>query len=129
MKFTSFATIAAALVAAAPFASAQSTLEEKWAIGDDPAFTYDSLDFSLTFPITDFIVQGQSQYTLYTAGCQEDGTELGAGAGITGAAIVDTANTVSESDVTMDQSATINMSVDPTTISGNSDLYSEDTTI
>ena len=126
MKFLSTAILALSALAST---NAQSTLEEKWAIGDNPTFTYDSLDFSLTFPITDFIVQGQAQYELYTSGCKEEGTVLGAGSGITGDPLIDTANTVSESTVTMDEAATINMSVDPTTISGNADLYSEDTTI
>jgi hypothetical protein len=128
MKFPSFTAIAA-LAMLSPSASAQSTLEEKWEIGENPTFTYESLDFSLTFPITDFITAGQAKYTMYTSGCQEDGTELPADSGLIGKPLIDTTNNVSAETVTLDQSATIEISVDPTTVTGNSELYSEDTTI
>ena len=116
----------AALAAVAPFATAESTLEEKWAIGEEPTFTYESLDFTLTFLITDFIIPGQAKYTMYTQECQEGGTELAAsGSGLTGTALEDTTNTNRETTVTLDQQVTIMISVDPTAITSNTDIYTE----
>jgi hypothetical protein len=128
MKFLSAAIIA--LGALTSVNAQESTLEEKWAIGEEPTFTYDSLDFSLTFPITSFITTGQAKYTMYTSGCQEEGEEIGADSGLVGQPLIDTVNTVSvEENVSLDQSATIEISIDPTTVTDNDALYSEDTTI
>jgi hypothetical protein len=50
-----------------------ATLAEKWNL-TDPSFAYDSNTFNLTFPVTDFISTGMSQFSLWTApGCQSDG--------------------------------------------------------
>lgn len=126
-----FAVSFAALALLAPSAFAQtSTLEEKWAINDEPTFTYDSLDFTLTFAITDFIVAGQADHEIYTEGCREEGDLVAAGAGIIDTGMTDTTNTVSNTGVVnQNQQVTLQMSVDPTTIRTNPDLYSEDTTI
>jgi hypothetical protein len=127
MKLFSTAMIALGALAAA---NAQSTLEEKWAISETPTFDYSSLDFSLTFGITDFILPGQAKYQMYTSGCMEEGTPLAnQTSGLIAMELIDTANTERQDDVTLNQEATIKISVDPTTISGNTELYSEDTTI
>jgi hypothetical protein len=124
MKFIN--TFAALLALAAPLISAQSTLEEKWQIGDDPTFAYDSLDFSLTFAITDFILAGQAQYSLYTAGCKEDGVALNANEGLIDNGLIDTTNPSRNSGtVSLNQGATVQISVDSTAIATNSNLYSE----
>jgi hypothetical protein len=115
----------AALAAVSPFARSESTLEEKWAIGKNPTFTYDSLDFTLTFAITDFILAGQAKYTMYTKKCKEGGTVLGKSSGLTGQALDDTNNLKRVETVTMDQQATISISVDPATITSNAAVYSE----
>ncbi|KAL3915793.1 MAG: hypothetical protein SGILL_005479 [Bacillariaceae sp.] len=106
-----------------------STLEEKWQIGDDPDFTYDSLDFTLTFPITDFIIPGQAKYTVFTSGCQEDGVQLVNGDGLIFFPLTDTTNLVSQNPIQLDQEATIPVSVDSRTITTNDLIYSEDTTL
>jgi len=124
MKLSTFFGLAA-LAVVSPFAAAESTLEEKWAIGENPAFTYDSLDFTLTFAITDFIIPGQAKYTMYTQECKEGGTELGIGSGLTGSDLEDTTNDARVETVTLDQSATIKISVDPTSISTNAQIYTE----
>ncbi|KAG9295267.1 hypothetical protein G9A89_021673 [Geosiphon pyriformis] len=50
-----------------------ATLAEKWNL-TDPTFSYDSNSFNLTFPVTDFIGTGMSNFSLWTApGCQSDG--------------------------------------------------------
>ncbi|KAG9295266.1 hypothetical protein G9A89_021672 [Geosiphon pyriformis] len=50
-----------------------ATLAEKWNL-TDPSFAYDSNTFNLTFPVTDFIGTGMSNFSLWTApGCQSDG--------------------------------------------------------
>ena len=106
-----------------------STLEEKWQIGDNPDFTYDSLDFTLTFPITDFIIPGQAKYTTYTQGCKEDGVELNNAEGLIFFPLIDTENTISQNPITLDQQATIPVSIDSEFISSNPAIYSEDTTL
>jgi hypothetical protein len=130
MKFLFTALSVLAMMAST--ASAESTLEEKWEIGEVPEFVYDSLDISLTFDITDFIIPGQAQYSLYTAGCKEEGTLLGANDGLVDNGLDDTGNTVrndeSVTPISLSQSATVKVSVDPTTIV-NSDLYTEDDTV
>jgi hypothetical protein len=129
MKF-SFFYVCATLAAVAPCANGESTLEEKWEIGETPTFDYSSLDFTLTFAITDFILAGQAAYTMYTSGCKEEGTPLvNQTSGLIAMGLDDTDNTVRQEDVTLNQEATIKISVDPTTISTNTELYSEDTTI
>jgi hypothetical protein len=88
------------------------------------------LDFTLTFAITDFILPGQAAYTMYTSGCKEEGTPLvNQTSGLIAMGLDDTDNTVRQEDVTLNQEATIKISVDPTTISTSTELYSEDTTI
>ena len=121
--FTAFTALA---MMASTTVSAQSTLEEKWQIGDDPTFAYNSLDFSLTFAITDFILAGQAQYSLYTAGCKEDGTALNSGEGLIDNGLIDTTNgSRNTGTVALNQGATVQISVDPAVIAGNSNLYSE----
>lgn len=123
MKFFTNALVALGALAVA---NAQSTLEEKWAIGEDVAFDYNSLDFTLTFPITDFIIPGQAQYTMYTQGCKEEGTELESGtSGLIANGLEDTTNTVRQETVTLDQQATVKISVDPTAVTANPELYTE----
>jgi hypothetical protein len=125
MKFF-FSAFTALAMMASTGVSAQSTLEEKWEIGDVPTFTYSSLDFSLTFAITDFILAGQSQYSFYTAGCKEDGIALNAGEGLTDNGLIDTTNpSRNTGTVALNQGATVQISVDPTVIATNSNLYSE----
>jgi hypothetical protein len=129
MKLSTNLAFVLSALAFAPLISAESTLEEKWEIGEVPTFAYTSLDFSFTFAITDFIIPGQAQYKLYTAGCKEGGTALGTGDGLVDDALVDTTNTVrndeSVTPISLSKSATVEVSVDPTTIV-NSDLYTED---
>jgi hypothetical protein len=124
MKLATYFSLAA-LAAVSPFASGESTLEEKWAIGENPTFTYDSLDFTLTFAMTDFILAGQAKYTMYTKQCKEGGTVLGSNSGLTGQALDDTNNLARVDTVTMNQQATISISVNPATITSNTAVYSE----
>mmetsp|Transcript_30189 Transcript_30189/g.50135 ORF Transcript_30189/g.50135 Transcript_30189/m.50135 type:complete len:404 (+) Transcript_30189:291-1502(+) len=130
MKF--FNTFALTTFALAPLTSAQesSTLEEKWAIGENPEFAYDSLDFTFTYTITDFIVGGQADYQLYTGGCKEDGDLLtNVTDGLLDLGLTDTSNTNSNTGVVnFNQPASVQVSVDPTNIV-TSPLYSENNTI
>jgi len=67
-----FATLTSA-VAAKSYQRLLATLAEKWNL-TDPTFAYDSNTFNLTFPVTDFIGTGMSNFSLWTApGCKSDG--------------------------------------------------------
>jgi hypothetical protein len=130
MKYSSCvaALMAFAMFPSSVFAQTSSTLEEKWAINDEPTFTYESLDFTLTFLISDFIVKGQAGYEIYTEGCKEEGEA--AGPGIVDGTFTDTPNTDSNTAVvTLDQPVILAMSVDPDVITTDPDLYSEDTAL
>jgi len=70
MKLTAvlFASMAAVTSAQRNLAS----LAAKWNV-TEPTFEFDSNTFSLDFPVTDFIVDGQAKYTLWTSpDCQSD---------------------------------------------------------
>jgi hypothetical protein len=129
MKFASFAALSIATLAPTALAQTTSTLAEKWAISEEPTLTYNSLDFTLTFTVTDFIVPGQAKHEIYTEGCRDEGDLVPAGVGINNGGLTDTNNTVSNTGVVnLNKQITLKMSVDPTTITDNADLYSEDTT-
>jgi hypothetical protein len=128
MKFASLALLSVVAMAPTALAQTTSTLEEKWAINDEPTFTYDNLDFTLTFLISDFIVKGQAAYEIYTEGCKEEGEA--AGPGIVDGTFIDTPNTNSNTAVVaLDQPVTLAMSVDPDVITTDPDLYSENTAL
>jgi hypothetical protein len=67
------------LVFLAPVASAQrslASLAARWNL-TEPTYAFDSNQFTLDFPVTDFIVDGQARYTLWTSpDCQSDNGKL-----------------------------------------------------
>jgi hypothetical protein len=70
MKYT--ATLLASMAAIASAERNLATLAEKWNL-TEPTFTYDANTFSLVFNVTDYIVNGQANYSLWTApDCQSD---------------------------------------------------------
>eukprot|EP00539_Tryblionella_compressa_P009393 CAMPEP_0178796962 /NCGR_PEP_ID=MMETSP0745-20121128/10955_1 /TAXON_ID=913974 /ORGANISM="Nitzschia punctata, Strain CCMP561" /LENGTH=117 /DNA_ID=CAMNT_0020455489 /DNA_START=15 /DNA_END=365 /DNA_ORIENTATION=+ len=102
-----------AMVVSSTSAQESSTLEEKWAIGENPEFAYDSLDFTFTYTITDFIIGGQADYQLYTAGCKEDGDLLtNVTDGLLDLGLTDTPNANSNTGVVnFNQPASVQVSV------------------
>ena len=50
----------------------QPTLDQKWNL-TDPEFGYDSLSFSLDFPVSDYIKKNMPKYEIYTAPDCKDG--------------------------------------------------------
>ncbi|KAG7337992.1 hypothetical protein IV203_020636 [Nitzschia inconspicua] len=106
-------------------ANAQSNLKEKWEIGT-PTVDYISLGVNLTFAVSDFILPGQAKYQMYTSGCKEQGTPLvNQTSGLVDMGLVDTDNLVREEGVSLNKKATIKISLDPTTLTKNTELYSE----
>merc|ERR1711971_653352 len=97
----------------------------KWSIAD-PAFAYDGMDFTFDYPVSNFIDQGLAYYEVYDSGCKEGGNLVTTG--ITSSPIVDvTAGSVTD-DAAFDiagKTAQVPISVDPNTITGNTDVYTE----
>ena len=78
MKFLTATTSFFLLAVSNKMANAQQeiTLEEKWRIMDTPTFEYSDLTFNMNFSVSEFIIPGQAEATLYTDGCREDGAPL-----------------------------------------------------
>ena len=71
MKYTTPLLASMAAVASAQRNLAAS-LAEKWNL-TEPTFAFDANTFSLAFPVTNFIVDGQAQYSLWTSpNCKSD---------------------------------------------------------
>jgi len=76
MKYTAAIFVSITAVASAQQQQQQqrnlASLAQKWNL-TEPTFEYNANTFSLTFPVTNFIVDGQAQYTLWTSpDCQSD---------------------------------------------------------
>jgi hypothetical protein len=70
MKYT--ATLLASMAAVASAQRNLASLAEKWNL-TEPTFEFDANTFSLAFPVTDFVIDGQAQYSLWTSpDCQSD---------------------------------------------------------
>jgi hypothetical protein len=125
MKYTAAAPL---LVSIAAVASAQqqqrnlATLAQKWNL-TEPTSTFDANTFSLMFPVTNFIVNGQAKYSLWTSpDCQSDGgtsldtsTIFSAKALVPNAALIN--GTQDNSGVFSGRVAQINITFDPQEIS------------
>jgi hypothetical protein len=113
------------LISMAAVASAQrnlASLAEKWNL-TEPTFAFDANTFSLAFPVTNFVVDGQAKYSLWTSpDCQSDsGKSLQTSSVFSAHAL--TPNTALETGATEDsgvfsgRQAQINVTIDPQTIS------------
>jgi hypothetical protein len=121
-----------------------ATLAQKWNISE-PTFSYESLGFTLTFGVSDYI-RGDLEmvkYAVWDENCDtadaakiwdsKDGVVAGANGvdNVTdtiGTLITDNESPPTGGD-TMDQAVAITIDLDPSSISQNSDIYSEDTTV
>jgi len=134
MKFSAsalFLSMASAATAAANTNEDRSlaSLADKWNI-QDPAVTQNGLAMDFAYQLSNFIVEGQAYYEVYTSGCKESGTEVATGAGLTMSPLVDidpAATSVVDDDgfVIDDRSATVPVAIDVATIAGASDIYTE----
>ena len=126
-----------------------ATLAQKWNISD-PSFTYDSLTFTLTFGVSDYIKGdlGMVKYTVWDEKCDStDGVQIWDSdtfpAGPSGGVPNGVSDVSDDIDINlrdsvggspsggdlMDQNVEITIEIDSSTISANSNLYSEDTTV
>jgi hypothetical protein len=135
MKFTATLIASIATVASAQQQRNLATLAQKWNL-TEPTFVYDANTFSLMFPVTDFIVKGQAQYSLWTSpDCQSDGgTSLDESAIFSNHELFSNpalvAGTQDNSGVFSGRSAQINVTFDPQEISSqdaiDAGIYSQE---
>jgi hypothetical protein len=92
-------------------------LQEKWAIAE-PAFSYDSLKFSLDFEISDFISSvNQVRSTLFVQDCESS---------YIGSSLSDTVGSVFTSiDGDGKQNITVEIDIDSSTVAGDGQVFSE----
>jgi hypothetical protein len=145
MKFTSLLFAAmAAYTQADDSQRGLATLAQKWNISE-PTFAYESLGFTLTFGVSDYIRGdlGMVKYAVYDENCDTaDAVKIWDSESGT----VDASNgveTVTDDSATgllfgdegpsggdnMNQAVAIAIKIDSTSISQNSNIYSEDTTV
>jgi hypothetical protein len=117
-----------------------ATLAQKWNISD-PSFTYESLSFTLAFGVSDYIRRDLDmvKYTVWDENCDSaEGVSLWPAAAANGLTSVtdDTATSLEMSDNgaptggdIMSQDVGITIIIDPGTVSANSNIYTEDTTV
>jgi hypothetical protein len=117
-----------------------ATLAQKWNISD-PTFIYESLSFTLGFGVSDYIKRDLDmvKYTVWDENCDvPEGVSLwpaAPGNGLT--SVTDDAATsllLSEAGAPtggelMSQDVGITITIDPSTVSSNSNIYTEDTTV
>jgi hypothetical protein len=120
-----------------------ATLAQKWNISD-PTFSYESLGFTLTFGVSDYI-RGDLEmvkYAVYDENCDTAGAVKlwdsvdGVVAEQKGVKTVTddsstqlTTGSAPSGGETMNKAVAIAIDLDPTSISQNSNIYSEDTTV
>jgi hypothetical protein len=117
-----------------------ATLAQKWNISD-PTFVYNSLTFTLAFGVSDYIKRDLDmvKYTVWDENCDTaEGVPLwpaAAGNGIT-SVTNDTATSlmlsvggVPSGGDSMSQDVGITIAIDSATVSANSNIYTEDTTV
>lgn len=99
-----------------------ATLAEKWNITGPVNFTYDRLEFSLTYEVSDFILDGMIAEQAYDEDCAEGGKIVGNGSLVT-EVIPDTSVIAGNGDGVRE--IQVNVTIDPTLIA-QSPLYSEE---
>ena len=118
------------------FANAEdATLEQKWAIDDDNvSFVYDSLSFKLGFPVSSFIsneggTYDMARFIIYDDACQNGNNVVTASTDGIQSIVPDAGelNPAAGDGLATDRTVFVNITIDSETISGNSDLYSEET--
>ena len=134
MKYT--ATLFASMAAVASAQRNLASLAEKWNL-TEPTFAFDANTFSLAFPVTNFIIDGQAQYSLWTSpDCQsDDGKSLQDSAVFATHSLIP--NNALETGASQDsgafsgRAAQINVTIDPETISSDvavtDGIYSQET--
>ena len=145
MKLTSLLfTAMAAYTQAGDSQRGLATLAQKWNISE-PTFSYDSLAFTLTFGVSDFIRGDLDmvKYAVWDENCDTDGavkiwdsfTGVVAGPNGVDSVLSDAASLLSSGGSppsggdNMSQDVAITIALDSNSISQNSALYSEDTTM
>jgi hypothetical protein len=106
-----------------------ATLAEKWSISD-AIFSYNGLEFTFDYDVSNFIDVGQAYYEVYDSGCKEGGNPaLTAGMGFTLTDLVDVAPvSVTGDDVLFDpagKTSRVPVGIDVNTIVANTAVYNE----
>jgi len=102
------------------------SLAERWSILE-PTFGVEGMDFTFEYPLSTFIDQNMAYYELYDANCQEGGT-LVSTESFTRSPLVDVApgSFTDEANFSMDgKTARVEIAIDPTRITSDTDVYSE----
>merc|ERR1711971_246166 len=105
-----------------------ATLAEKWSISD-PDYIQNGLDFMFDYPVSIWIDQGQAYYEVYDSECKEGGNLVTTG--FTLSPMVDVPAGSVTDDATFDiagKTAQVTVGVDTSSITSNTDVYTETNT-